>query len=422
MHVVIVDEELPYPAVSGKRLRILNLVLHLARRHRVALLCHENADRAEAAQGKAFLQAHSVETTLVPRAFRPPTASMRNPRFLARLAANLASPDPYSAQYNRCPALQNAVARYAAAHDVDLWQCEWAPYAVNLSELGAAPWVMMAHDIQSLIWERSYRTERNPLKRALIGAQWRKYRRYEQSVFRAATLTITVTERDAALAQDQFGARRVAVVDNGVDVEFYRPAGGPRRPRDILFLGSLNWRANLDAVTLLLEQIFPAVLAQEPEARLLLVGRSPPEWLKRQVRDRRNVELHADPPDVRPFLHACGVMAVPLRIGGGSRLKILEALAADLPVVSTRVGAEGLHLEPGVHYVQADEPQALAAALVACIRQPEKALERIRAGRQVVERCYDWSMLADKMEQAWEETRASASPGAAPAPVHADCS
>ena len=117
--------------------------------------------------------------------------------------------------------------------------------------------------------------------------------------------------------------------------------------RSVLFLGSLDWRPNLDAVALLLDDIFPQVRAQVPAATLSLVGRHPPDWLQARVAATPGVRVLADVPDVRPFLATCGMLVVPLRIGGGSRLKILEALATETPVVSTRVGAEGLQLTPG---------------------------------------------------------------------------
>jgi glycosyltransferase involved in cell wall biosynthesis len=190
-------------------------------------------------------------------------------------------------------------------------------------------------------------------------------------------------------------------VDNGVDTAYFRPGTEPRDPKSILFLGSLDWRPNLDAVRILLEQVFPAVRAAEPSARLCLVGRNPPEALRRQAASLANVELIPNVADVRPYLRRCGILAVPLRVGGGSRLKILEALACGLPVVSTRIGAEGLRLEPGKHLVVVDDHPDLAAALLHCIRSPGHAQAMAERGRQTVLEHYDWDLLADKLERSW---------------------
>jgi glycosyltransferase involved in cell wall biosynthesis len=279
------------------------------------------------------------------------------------------------------------------------------------------PWAMMAHDIQSFTWERFYRNETNPLKRWYIKKQWERYRGYEQRVFSEAAMTITVSEEDQRRAREHFSARRTAVVDNGVDVAHYQAAAlrqAPRRATDILYLGNLEWRPNLDAVRRLLDEVFPAVLAEEPSARLCIVGRRPPTWLQRRATDAAGIEVHADVNDVRPFLYRCGAMAVPLRIGGGSRLKILEALACGLPVVTSAVGAEGLHLQPGQHFALADQPAEMARVLVDWMRNPAPARSMAQAGCAVVEARYDWSALARKMESAWEEL-AGCPPPASPA-------
>ena len=160
-------------------------------------------------------------------------------------------------------------------------------------------------------------------------------------------------------------------------------------------------------MNLLLDRIFPQVRASEPAARLCIVGRHPSPALTKRVQRMEGVELFADVPDVRPFLAESGVMAVPLRIGGGSRLKILEALACGLPVVSTQVGAEGLSLEPGRDFIQVDEPSSMADALIEAIRTPGPALAMAAKGRQVVLERYDWDVLAGKLEEVWEKCQGS---------------
>ncbi|MBI1915856.1 MAG: glycosyltransferase [Planctomycetes bacterium] len=399
LHVVIVDEELPYPLTSGKRIRTANLVLRLARRHRITYLCHRNADEEEARQAATFFADHGVEPIMVER----PVPRKSGLGFYLRLAANLFSPLPYSVTSHTSRALKEAAREYAANHSVDLWQCEWTPYAETLRDLEGAPRVIMAHNIESQIWQRYGETEEDPLKRWYIKRQWRKFQRFERRAFAAATRVVTVSTPDADLARSQFEARHVSVVDNGVDTSYFRPDGTEREPGRILFLGSLDWRPNLDAVRLLLDHIFPAVLAAEPLARLSLVGRNPPEWLARRAAEVPNVELAGNVADVRPYLCRSGVMVVPLRVGGGSRLKILESLASGLPVVSTTVGAEGLCLEDGQHLTIADGVEEMARALLATIDSPGPARAQAGRGREVVLSRYDWDALGGKLEAIWRE-------------------
>lgn len=397
LHVVMVDEELPYPPTSGKRIRTLNLTLRLARRHHITYVCHRNADAQEARRAAIYFAEQGIAPVVVDHAV--PRKS--GPSFYLRLAANLASPLPFSVASHMSAAMRKALKELAISQPIDLWHCEWTPYAQAARRLNGRPRLVMAHNLESLIWQRYYETERDALKRWYIKRQWRKFQRFERRTFAEANQVVTVSDQDADRVSTQFGGAKPEVVENGVDTSFFRPLGVEREPAHILFLGSLDWRPNLDAVELLLEEVFPAVRAQEPSARLSLVGRHPPDWLGQAVQGQAGVSLHGDVVDVRPYLARCGVLAVPLRIGGGSRLKILESLACETPVVSTRIGAEGLHLENGRHLDVVDRIEGLAGAIVRCIRNPQQAQNHAREGRRCVLDRYDWDNLADKLEHIW---------------------
>src|SRR5262245_1756837 len=158
LHVVMVDEELPYPPTSGKRIRTLNLTLRLARRHRLTYVCHRNADAEEARQAADFFVEHGIETVVVERAVPPKSG----PGFYLRLAANLLSPLPYSVATHKSRAMQQTLAEIARTQRVDVRHCEWTPYAEALRGIAASRRVVMAHNVESIIWQRYHETETNP--------------------------------------------------------------------------------------------------------------------------------------------------------------------------------------------------------------------------------------------------------------------
>jgi glycosyltransferase involved in cell wall biosynthesis len=403
MKVVIVNEGLAYPPTAGNWIRTLNLMLPLAKRHEITYVCRGVADKEAVRRAREFYADHGI------RAFISddyPTAK-KGAAFYGRLAANLFSSLPYSIATHNSPAVRRRILEIASTEAIDIWQFEGLAYAQTLHGRDANT-LVIAHNVESLIWQRLYETESNAVKRWYIRHQWKKYERHEARVLQQATRVVAVTLEDAALLRARFGVEHPEVVDNGVDTEYFSSATDRSKanPKQILFLGSLDWRPNLDSVDLLLNRIFPSILKEEPTARLCIVGRNPPAALVRQARAHASVDLHADVPDVRPYLSRSGVMAVPLRIGGGSRLKIIEAIAAGLPVVSTRIGAEGLTFTPGRDLFVVEDADAMAPALLACMRDPAHAAEVAKSGRAVVDQRYDWSRLADRVEKIWGETRA----------------
>jgi glycosyltransferase involved in cell wall biosynthesis len=261
----------------------------------------------------------------------------------------------------------------------------------------------MAHNVESLIWKRYAETEENAVRRWYVKRQWLKFEQFERWAFAHATWSIAVSEPDADLIRTQMGgSEQTEVVDNGVDTAHFRPQRDvDRDPYNVAFIGSLDWRPNQDAVKLLLDDIFPKVKAAEPRASLRVVGRNPPEWMTDAARRTRGVTVFGSVPDVRPHLATCAMTVVPLRVGGGSRLKILESLATATPVVSTRVGAEGLRLTPDKHLTVTADETGIADAILNVMRDPDAAADQADEGRRVVLREYDWAPLAGKLDEIW---------------------
>ena len=288
---------------------------------------------------------------------------------------------------------------------MDLWQFEWLAYADALRGIPGVKRLVMAHNVESLIWQRYAENQTSLIRKLYLRQQWRKFKTYEKRVFQSVDGVVCVSRQDATLAAEQFGAQRTWVVDNGIDkAHFQQTPNTQRQPHTVLFLGSLEWRPNIEAVRLLLDQVFPQVCQIEPKARLCIVGRMAPPWLVQRVAGASNIELHSSVPDVRPYLASATVMAVPLRVGGGSRLKILEAMACGLPVVSTTVGYEGLELTAGREIVIADDAKDMASQLVQIMRDPMRAAQLASGAKCLANERYDWDVLAERLETIWQQT------------------
>lgn len=398
--VLVLDEEIPFPPDTGKRIRTLSLLGRLAREFEVDLLTHANGATTEARQAMAD------------RGVRVHVAPSRIPGkegvgFYLRLAANLASPLPYSAASHDRPAYRQRLRELARERAFDLIHCEWTPYA-RFREGLDLPWVVSAHNVESQVWRRLAETEPSAARRAYAREQARKMGALERRIFSRAPFATAVSEEDA-VALRRLGCPRVAVVANGVDLEAYAPA--PEReahPRSLLFAGSLDWRPNQDAARWFVERVHP-LLRREGDYRLEVIGRRPPAGFGAGFPSE--VTVVGDVPDVRPHLAKASVVVVPLRVGGGSRLKILEAFAAGRPVVSTRMGAEGLTAVEGRHLILADEPEAFALGILSLWSAPDRGRDMARNARDLVEARYGWDGIARVQAALWREAAASGGRG-----------
>lgn len=395
--VLVVDEELPWPANTGKRLRTFNLLTALSQSFQIDLLVHANGDTPEA---RAALESRGI---------RVHVASSRVPdrtglSFPLRLAGSLLKGLPYSVDSHHQPAFAEHLARLAASTRFDLLHCEWTPYA-TYAMAHSLPVCIAAHNVEWEIWSRTAATERRPAHHLLFSAQTTLMRRFEQRVFSRFGHATAVSTGDAARIAEM-GCRHVTVVPNGVDATRYvPPVVDDAPPRSLVFSGSMDWRANQDAIQWFIDEVHPLLLAQG-DYQFHVVGRSPPSWLQDPSRVPRQLVVTGAVDLVQPFIANAAVYVVPLRVGGGSRLKILEALSMGRAVVSTTVGAEGLDVTPGVDIVIADSAADFAAATEALWRDLAGRQRLGAAGRALIERQYRWEQIAPLQAAAWRAAMA----------------
>ncbi|MBI4951908.1 MAG: glycosyltransferase [Myxococcales bacterium] len=302
----------------------------------------------------------------------------------------------------RCvvPELRREVAERLRRGACDVCVVDFLAAAPNVSLRSAGPLVLFSHNVEHQIWRRLAKVETRLARRALLEVEWRKMRRYEDRVVGAVARTIAVSEADRAMLASRVPGASVCAVPTGVDLSYFRSEGASEAPGSIVFVGAMDWYPNEDAVLHFAAEILPRVQRAVPDATLTVVGRNPSARLRAlgpAVRVTGTVD------DVRPHLGAASVVVVPLRVGGGTRLKIFEALAMQKAVVSTAIGAEGLPLRTGEHFVCADEPAAFADAVVALLRDPGRRTALGVAGRGLVETRFGWAAVARAFERELEE-------------------
>ena len=384
-----------WPCTTGGRVRSLQTITALARHHRVTVVTTHGPD--DDPQGLAERLSCCDQVISIPFA-APKHGSVA---FVGTLARSWLSRDPVELWKWRLAALQEIVRGLIDKDGVDLCVADFLLAASNVPLGGNVPVVLFEHNVEYLIWKRIADLETQPIRRAILDVEWRKLRAREADACKRADLTIAVSEDDRQRLAELAPNGRIVSVPTGVDTTYFVQNGFKELPTQLVFSGSMDWHPNEDAVVHFADAILPRIRAEIPDASLTVVGRNPSQRL-RDVAQRTGMRVTGTVDDVRPSIGEASVYVVPLRAGGGTRLKIFEALAMSKPVVSTTVGAEGLALEHGRHFLAADEPQAFADAVIGLLRDPARRRMLGDAGRHLVETHYSWSTVARTFEEHCE--------------------
>ena len=226
------------------------------------------------------------------------------------------------------------------------------------------PAVMFTHNVEAEIFRRHIDVTRNPFLKQLWRNQTRKMERFEWKTLTRFDAVVAVADRDRQTFADNYRIHNVQVISTGVDLDYFNYVR-PAEAGCVLFLGSMDWLANIDAIDWFMDEIWPLVIAERPDTRMKIVGRSPPTALINRAKSRGlNWQFTGFVEDVRDHVKGVSAFVIPLRVGGGTRIKVNEAIAMGMPVVSTTIGVEGLRLEPGRHYLCADDPATFADAIL----------------------------------------------------------
>ncbi|MGI9305371.1 MAG: glycosyltransferase [Gammaproteobacteria bacterium] len=280
----------------------------------------------------------------------------------------------------------------------DLVVFDFPHAAVFAPHVIAIPSVMFTHNVEAEIFSRHVQVARNPLMRILWRSQYRKMMAFEKATLSKFDTVVAVSQRDREAMRSSFGITNVAVIRTGVDADFfdYLPPPGTNR---VVFIGSMDWLANIDGIQFMLDEIWSLVVQEVPDASMLVVGRNPSAALQAKAKAAGvRWEFTGFVDDVRPFVRQAAVSVIPLRVGGGTRIKVFEAMAMGCPVVSTQIGVEGLPLEDNKHYLRADSPAEFAAAVVKLLNDRELSRRISTDARKYVEGNFSFAEAAREFE------------------------
>jgi polysaccharide biosynthesis protein PslH len=403
MHILWLKNELLHPLDKGGRIRTYEMLRRLRDRHRVTYVALD--DHTSTEEQRARAREYCDELVLVPWRDAP----LKGWRRALAILRNVFSPLPFAVAPYRARTMTDAIrARCGGPDAVDVVVCDFLIPALNVPDGLPCPVVLFQHNVEAMIWERRTRVAGNPVLRAYMGEQWRRMRRVEREQCLRFDHVIAVSPEDAAVFRAQYGVQRVSSVPTGVDTEFFRPSGTvAQRPASIVFTGSMDWMPNEDGMAYFVGEVLPVIERAVPSVTLTIVGRNPTARVRALADGRSNVQVTGTVPDVRPFLEEASVVVVPLRIGGGTRIKIYEAMGMERAVVSTTIGAEGLDVANDRHIVLADDATAFANAVITLLQSPARAAEIGQAAAAHVRAHFGWAAVADQFAESCVAAAAS---------------
>jgi len=320
--------------------------------------------------------------------------------FTGQLVGAVFSSLPLAISRYRSAAMAQQIETLLNQYAFDSLVCDFLFPTPNIERLEQA--VLFQHNVESAIWRRHVEHAGNMARKAYFALQAKRMWRYEAATCRRAGFVVAVSAMDEERMRQEYEVERISHVDTGVNISYFTPPHMYEPVADLIFVGSMDWLANIDATTWFVADVLPLIRRRVPDCTLAIVGRKPNARVRAlQTADAR-IRVTGTVDDVRPYLWGSKVAITPLRVGGGTRLKIYEAIAASLPVVSTTVGAEGLPLQSGEHIVIGDTPEAFANACVRLLSD-ERARQDVAArAREHVAAHGSWDAAAKSFERILE--------------------
>jgi len=387
MRILWVKADRLLPVHSGGNIRSYNILRQLASHHDITYFSYYGGPRDleyESALEEQLPGAVAICTE------KPELSGVRRG---LDYVSHLRHQAPYAVSRFVSNRVQKQIRKWYNENAFDVAVCDFLDAAVNFPQRLSIPTALFQHNVECEIWRRHAQTESHPVKRQMYGLEFRKMLRYERDAVRNFDRVIAVSEHDRTLMSRWVDAGRITVVPTGVDLSQFHPSSTRKDEKPLVaFVGAMDWEPNIDGAEYFCSEIWPKIRARVPNAIFRLVGRNPDRRVQRLASE--SVEITGRVPSVVEHLWEAAAVVVPLRIGGGTRLKIYEAMAAGRAVVSTTVGAEGLDVQHGEDIVLADDANAFADAVVQILINPTVRRRYETAAVQSAGR-HDWPVIGE---------------------------
>jgi sugar transferase (PEP-CTERM/EpsH1 system associated) len=404
LRLLFLTPQVPYPPQQGTTIRNLNIITRLARRHQVTMLSFAAPEDSQDAGSPLPTVCEAIHT--VPRPTR--TGS-------ERLRTALTSSRPDMAYRLESPAFRAMLERLLASSDPDVIEfegIEMIPYLpsvlAHVHDAARRPRIVFDdHNAEYVLQQRVFQSDVWVPRRwpgALYSlVQWKRLRAYEAWACRCVDIVAAVSEQDADALRRLVPGLQVHVIPNGVDLAYYArgTCDGFLPPNCLVFTGKMDFRPNVDAVLWFADRVLPLIRQQAPDVQFYIVGQRPHARLQ-PLRSHTNIVITGHVPDQRPYIGGATVYVIPLRSGGGTRLKVLEAMAMGRPIVSTSMGCDGFPITPGREAMVADDPESFAHRTVELLWDAARRTELGRAGQDFAKAHYDWDMIVPLLERTYE--------------------
>jgi len=396
MKILWVNPHFLHPARQGGQIRTLEMLRHLHRWHEIHYVALENEATAESVEKSSEYcsQAYPIPHTLPARG---------KYWFGMQALGNLVDPLPLAITRYRSETMKRVVVKLLRKGNFDRLVCDLLFAAPNIPAMSQA--LLFEHKIETTVWDRYLADAHSAPARAFFRIQRNRMARFEGDVCRQSAHVVAVSRQDAERFRTLYKARRVSEVPTGVDVPaFIPPKDRPAEHRaDLVFVGSMDWLPNIDACNYFVRQILPLIRQKRPSCTVGLVGRAPGSGILEMGRADAKVFVTGTVPDIRPYFWGGTVSIVPSRIFGGTRLKIFEAMAAQTPVVSTSIGAEGLPVTHGRNIFLADTPEEFAERCLELLASQTRREQMAREAFQMVSSQFSWEYAARVFEATLQQ-------------------